>query len=199
MHPNHQHKHTYCTHRKHTHPVSRISAVLLEFCSFVLCLFHFKPRRSSLLLQLGTLSFTLMEFLRDTHMPHTCTHTHRQTVRHSKGLHNPNPDRKVTVTQNRQCRQCTCILSNTPHLNISRLYKLRMYIYDLHSPCSAPSRQLALPPTLAWPHSGQPEIAASASIANGLRMYCMYVYIYISRYHGKCGISLWVIRYIPTV
>ena len=25
----------------------------------------------------------------------------------------------------------------------------------------------------------------------------LYVYIYISRYHGKRGISLWVIRYIP--
>ena len=26
-----------------------------------------------------------------------------------------------------------------------------------------------------------------------------YIHTYISRYHGKCGISLWVIRYIPTV
>ena len=27
----------------------------------------------------------------------------------------------------------------------------------------------------------------------------VYMYIHISRYHGKHGISLWVIRYIPTV
>ena len=80
MHPFHQHKHTYCTRRKHTHPVSRISAVLLEFCCLVLCLFHFKPCRSSLLLQLGTLSFTLIEFLWATHKPHTHTHTHTHTV-----------------------------------------------------------------------------------------------------------------------